>query len=170
MRFEIQHTFPITREPFERDIFFSKDFQVFMDKDMSFGAREVLEFQEDDKTWFQHQRINADWELPSVVQKLVKQKTFYYFERSHFNKTTHHMTWSISTPLLTKLDVKGDLWIEEKGTETTRRVVGEINVPIFGVGGVVEKLIAQGIKDSYEKVSKCIHRWIREELPKQNPT
>gem|GEM_PF-4118771 len=166
MFFDLQHTFPIDRETYLRDVFFSKDFQVFMDKELRFGERQVIELHDDELLWTQYQRINADWDLPLVLQKIIKQKSFFYFERSRFDKQTHKMAWTISTPLLSKLDVQGEIWISEHQQHTTRRVFGDIQVSLFGVGGLAEKIIAQGIQDNYEKVALATRRWL--ELPKHH--
>ncbi len=52
------------------------------------------------------------------------------------------------------MKIGGTLWVEPRGEKKIERICEvELEVNVFGIGGVVEKFIADTTRESYEKTA-----------------
>ena len=59
--------------------------------------------------------------------------------------------------------IGGTFWVEPRGDKKIERICEcEVQVKIFGVGGVVESFIEKTTRESYEKTAAFTNRWLAE--------
>jgi hypothetical protein len=100
-------------------------------------------------------------EAPAVVTKLIG-GGIAYNETGRFDAKSGKWTYEIvTTKLSDKIRVGGQLWVEPRGDKKVERICDiEIEVAIFGVGGTIEKFIADTTRESYEKTAKYTNEFI----------
>ena len=91
--------------------------------------------------------------LPAPLMSLLGNKNFQYVEHVRFDTSSYSGTWTVEPALLAdKLKSAGTLRFEKtrEGQGVKRIVEGEISVKIFGLGGIIEKLVLEDVKKSYD--------------------
>ena len=69
----------------------------------------------------------------------------------------------VASGMTDKVKCRGAFWVEPMGDKRCRRVLDmEVKVSVFGVGGMIEKLIIKDLEDSYGKSADYTNRWVRE--------
>ena len=100
-------------------------------------------------------------DAPAVVTKLIG-GGLTYTETGRLDAKTGKWIYEIATSKLSdKVKIKGQLWVEPRGDRKVERIGEiEIEVKIFGVGGAIEKFIADTTRDSYEKTATYTNDFI----------
>lgn len=169
MKFELEHTFPVDRSRYEEEIFFDQDFNARISEALNLGPKDLQEERIDDEVIHRVNLIHPRHDLPTIVRKALKGKGIGYFESSTFYRKEHRASWSISSELMpNKIKGKGEIHFEETPNGVRRRVTGEINVSLFGVGGMVEKLIVDNVVQSYNTIAELTYTYLKEQEGKDN--
>lgn len=107
------------------------------------------------------QLLEPKSDAPAVIQKLVG-GSLSYVEEGKFDPQSRIWTYQIQlSKLADKVTIGGKFWVEARGDKRIERICDvDLNVNIFGVGGVVEKFIEKETRDSYEKATAYTNAWI----------
>lgn len=124
-----------------------------------------LEFQGegDDRTAKRVQRLTPKREVPKLMKKFVDGAIAY----------TEHNTWRRGDNLLVcktvpnfmadKITSEGDYIVEPLGPDRVRRVYeGKIECRVPLVGGKVEKMLVDEIRESYKRAGDFTHKYIEQ--------
>jgi hypothetical protein len=100
-------------------------------------------------------------QTPAVVEKLIG-GSITYSETGRFDAKTGKWTYDITTSKLSdKIKISGTLWVEPRGEKKIERFCEiDIEVKVFGVGGTIEKFVADTTRESYEKTGRFTNAWI----------
>lgn len=160
MKFQIAHEFPITREEFWRNLF-DPAYDAYIEKDLEFRERKVLEFIDNDKEVRRRVYHLPKRTWPAIIDKVFGDG-FGFTEESVWVKGSDCMQWkSIPNRMAERIRSVGVLTVADAGGGKIRRTVeGEIVVKIFGVGGVVESLVLKAIEENYVRAAASLHRWL----------
>lgn len=102
-------------------------------------------------------------EIPGPVAKLLGQSRFGYVEELEFDFGTNEGVWrTIPTILPDKVTTGGTLRFVSESNGTRRIVHGDIEVRVFGIGGIVERFICSDAEKSYADAAEFTRRWVRE--------
>jgi hypothetical protein len=102
-------------------------------------------------------------EIPGPVAKLLGQSRFGYVEELEFDFSRNEGVWkTIPTILPDKVTSGGTLRFVGEGTGTRRIVHGEIEVRMFGIGGIVERFICSDAEKSYADAAEFSRGWVRQ--------
>lgn len=100
---------------------------------------------------------------PAFIHKLVGDSIGYY-EEGTFDP--HRRIWSYRitlNKLADKARIAGEFWVEPRGPKQVERICDvDVNIDIFGVGGMVERFIESQTRANYEKATEFTNAWIRE--------
>jgi len=163
MRFRCQNVFNCDAPTYWTKIFFDKEYNDGLYRNVlgfkSFEIQELTGEPGGDRTRRMYTEPMA--EAPAVVTKLIG-GGLAYTERGSFDAKTEKWTYAITTNKLTeKVRIGGTLWVEPRGDKKIERICEvELEVNVFGVGGVIEKFIADTTRDSYEKTAKYTNEFI----------
>ena len=102
-------------------------------------------------------------EIPAPVAKLLGQSRFGYVEELEFDFSLNEGVWRTIPALIPeKVTTGGTLRFVGEGSATRRIVHGDIEVRMFGIGGIVERFICSDAEKSYADAAEFSRRWVRE--------
>ena len=163
MRFRCQNVFNCDAETYWTKIFFDTEYNDALYRNvLGFKAFEVQELTGEtggDRTRRTYTEPKAD--APAVVTKLIG-GGLAYTERGRFDAKAQKWSYEITTNKLSdRVRIGGTLWVEPRGDRRIERICEvDLEVKVLGIGGVVEKYIADTTRDSYEKTAVYTNEFI----------
>eukprot|EP00736_Rhodelphis_marinus_P000573 Rmarinus@m.928 len=145
----------------ERD---TTEFRVLQCEVLSLKKVELLEEYRENGEIVQVVRTIPNMELPSAVKSLLGGKEFVFddtLRRPAQTGPPYECTFVSNPPVLTdRTKVSGRLYLKElDGGSCLQVLEGTATVSIFGIGGIVERTIVHGLKDTYAKLPIVVCRW-----------
>lgn len=163
MRFTCRNLFHTDADTYWSKIFFDPEYNrgLYVDA-LQFKKWELVELTgEPGGPRTRKQLLEPKSDAPAVIQKLVG-GSLSYMEEGSFEPATRIWTYRITlSKLADKVRIGGKFWVEPRGDKRIERICDvDLNVDIFGVGGVVEKFIEKETRESYEKATVYTNDWI----------
>ncbi len=162
MHVQFQHDIACDADAFWDKIFFNKGFNddLFL-KELQFPEYKIIEENDSGSTHTRKIRVTPKQDAPAVVKKLVGDR-FSYTEDGTFDRTSKRYRFRITTGALAdKVKIAGEMWTESAGPDKLRRkVTMDVDVKIFGVGGLVEKFVADSTQESYRRSAAYTNVWL----------
>ncbi len=162
-RFKIEDEFEIGADAFW-DMFFSKDYGQAMNDAIELKW-ELLEFERSgegaDERIHRVQRLTPKREVPKMMKKFVD-GAISYTEHNEWRRGDGHMSVNtIPNFMADKISSGGDYRIEARGEGRCARIYdGHIECRIPLVGGKVEKMLVDEVKESYARSTAFTRQWI----------
>lgn len=160
MKFQVEHRFSgLTLAEYEK-LYFDEAFnQALCD---TVGLQRVLVSLDDDgKRIRRSVRVAPDREVPAPVAKVIGAVKLEYTETVEYVWGSGRGTWTTTPQVLPdKVKSSGDFRFTASGSDVLRAVSGEIEVKIFGLGGLVEKFIVADVEKSYDKAAEFTRNWL----------
>ena len=163
MKFTARQVFNCDVDTFWNKIFFDPEYNktLFLEG-LGFKGCEILELTGEPGTARKRvMKTEPKAEAPAVVTKLIG-GNFTYTETGTFDPATKVWTYEIVTSQMAdKVKTKGRFYLQPTGEKQCERINEvELNVSIFGVGGVIEKFIEGQTQDSSRKTAEFTNQWI----------
>jgi hypothetical protein len=160
VKFTIKHVFRnITLEAYER-LFFDEAFNDAIMPIAGLKSRVQVELKEENGIVHRKTRVIPIRDFPPPINKLVSGE-LSYVEVADFHRAEHRHVWRSDISVMPdKIKMGGDITFAPSGDGVVRTVTGECKVSIFGIGGIVEKIIVDNIVETYDKVARFTQRWI----------
>jgi hypothetical protein len=159
MKFEITHTFAVTPEQYE-EIYFDEAFGAAQCEAVNLG-RKLLKLEKTPTRIVRHVRVEPSRELPAPVAKLLGGGSFSYVEEVDYDVATRSLRWrTVPSIAPEKVESSGTVQFIADGAGTKRLLRGDINVKVFGLGGIIEKFVVGDVEKSYEKAAAFTREWI----------
>ena len=148
-----RHPLQCTEETYWTHCIFQEEYnrQLYLEQ-LRFPAYETLERKEDAEFLFQRVRITPLLPpLPGPVKKLIGEH-LNYVEEGTFNKAKKQYSFTIIPSVLAqKLSFSGLLYcISEGEKKCVRTIEIDVNVQLFGIGRLIEELLLQELRKSYD--------------------
>lgn len=162
MKVTYKHVFNTDLDTYWSKIFFNPEYNKKLFTEVLKFKYEVVEFTEEPGGVRRRKvRIEPNTEAPAVVKKLIGD-SIGYLESGEFNPTTRKWHYKIvTTKLADKVSINGTFWAEPRGEKKIERICEvDLKVDIFGVGGAIEKFIADTTGQSYEKAWAFTNQFI----------
>jgi hypothetical protein len=152
MKIELCHTFPCTRAVYEQKINNAKVLEMCDGRLPYLKSRKIVETKEDAAkgTKFWRFRCEADYKMSEAARKVIGDK-LGWFEESTFDAKEHRIDFKVTPDVLAgRYRSEGEqLFIERDDGQMDRVMTVEITISIPIVGGMVEKTIAERLKETY---------------------
>ena len=163
MKFEIAHIYDLDPKTYATEVHFSDELQAKYVGTI-YKERLVLDRQEDDRGLTIRFRVTPNRDIPAALKKALRGAGLGYEEVDRFDREKLRVDWSVKTDAFTKKTTcKGAVTFEDAGGGKCRRVIsGEVKVRVMLVGGMIEKAIVDGMKDSFEKTAAITRNFLRE--------
>jgi len=160
MKFSIKNVFTgITLAQYE-SLFFDKTFNEAMMPVAGLKRREELEAREEKGIIHRRLHVVPERDFPPPLNKFIKGE-LSYIEIGAFDPAAHHQKWTSEISVLPdKVKLGGDVTFKAVPAGVERVVSGTCTVSIFGLGGVIEKIIVDNLEETYAKVSKFTQQYI----------
>ncbi|HEY8378691.1 MAG TPA: DUF2505 domain-containing protein [Nannocystis sp.] len=167
MKFTIRHPYAIEPEAFWRDVFFDREYNEKLYREgLRFEAFEILEeTSPPDGRRTRKVRVTPTIDAPAAIKKVIGD-SISYVEEGRLEITGPNTPRWISKVLPSKLadksTIKAEMWLERTGPGQSDRVAEfDIEVKMFGVGGMLEKFLEKSMRESYQKAAEWTNQWLR---------
>ncbi|MSP24185.1 MAG: DUF2505 domain-containing protein [Myxococcales bacterium] len=149
-------------------VFFDKDFNTSLfTKELRFPAYSILD-QTEKPTGEITRRVSGQPKMnaPAAVQKLLGD-SFRYDEEGRLDPVTRIWRFTMKpSTLADKLRTEGTVRCEPLGEGKCRRIAEiEIEVKIFGLGGMMESFTENEMKAGWDASAAFMNRWLKEHPP-----
>lgn len=165
MRELMKHKFNVTQAAFW-DLYLSPSFtQALHEEGMNCSTFEILSDTGLVATGLERAlRSTPRVELPSAVKKILG-KSVSYTEAGKFDPDTQRYTFQVVPASMPgKIKIGGVIWLVPIGEcEIERFCELEFSVNLFGVGKMVEQVIAKSYIENQEKAAGFTRAWIERE-------
>ncbi|MDP3276169.1 MAG: DUF2505 domain-containing protein [Deltaproteobacteria bacterium] len=164
MRVTISHEFRTSAETFWERCFLDEEFnrKLYLEY-LKFPAYQLVESRQDGEKTLRKVRVTPNQEAPAPIKKLLG-GAFAYVEEGVLDraKNLYHFKVTPGT-LADKIRSEGDFRLEKTSEKSVRRVIEmNIEVKIFGVGGVAEGFVSKSMQDTYARAAEFTSRYIAE--------
>jgi hypothetical protein len=167
MKFTIRHPYAIEPEAFWRELFFDHDYNEKLYRGfLQFEGYEVVEeTSPPDGRRTRKVRVTPKVDAPAAIRKIIGD-SISYVEDGRLEVTGPNAPRWIAKVLPSKLGdkstIKAEMWLERTGEGQSDRVVEfDIEVKIFGVGGMAEKFLEKTMRENYQKGADFTNEWLR---------
>ncbi len=162
MKFNVRHTFKnISREEYEK-IYFNEPFNEALCAAVNLGR--VLEtLTEEAGVLKRSVRVAPQRDIPAPVAKVIGADRIEYVEHITYPMGSYRGTWDTVPGLLaSKLISVGTFGFDESPEGVVRWIEGDINVKIFGIGSMIEKIMVSEVEKSYDDAAKFTQAWLND--------
>lgn len=166
MKFTIRHPYAIEPEPFWREVFFDHEYNNKLYREgLQFEAFDIVEETDPpDGRRTRKVRVTPKIDAPAAIRKVLGDSVSYEEEGRLEVTGPNTPKWQarvLPSKLAEKTTIKASMWLERTGPGQSDRVAEfEIEVKIFGVGGMVEKFLEKTMRESYQKAAEYTNRWL----------
>ena len=148
-------------------IYFSEDFNTQVAPHVGMKERTLVELRTlDDGSEVRRVKMVPSVNLPKPVLALTGGADIVYYEVSTYNPKTQTVAYNIDSDANDTIDVRGKISFLKAPTGTRRLIEGTVKVSIFGLGGIIEKVIENEVKKGYDKIGAYMQTYIDENIEK----
>ena len=171
MQLRVEHTIDLPADQFFEHIYFDEDFNRHLYEELAFTERTVLEQVDQGDTILRRVRLVPLRDIPGVFKKALRGASLAFEEETRYYKSQQRADIVvIPTIKPDKVKVKGTFWLESGGADRCKRLFEvDVNVNVFAVGPMAEKLILADIVNSHDKAAEVTNRYIRQNLQGRIP-
>lgn len=167
MKFTIRHPYAIEPDAFWRELFFDRAYNEKMYLEgLRFEGFEILEeTSPPDGRRTRKVRVKPRFDAPAAIRGVVGDSMSYVEEGRLETAGPNAPRWIskvLPSALADKTKVTAEMWLERTGPGQSDRVANfEVEVKMFGVGGMVEKFLEKSMRENYQKAADFTNQWIR---------
>ncbi len=165
MQYKIEDSFDVSAERYW-SAFFSDEYRLALWPALDIDCK-VLRLERkgegENLTITREQHLTPRREVPAIIAKLVK-GAISYTELNEFTAKTNSMRTTTTPSFLgDKIRSVGTYRLEVLGPEKVNRVWdAELSCSIPLVGGKIEKILVEEVRESYRRATEFTRRWHRE--------
>jgi hypothetical protein len=163
--FRVEHRFNCSEESFWSKVFFDPDYnrRLFLERLKFTGWREIKSEEQGDQIHRVIEAVPPIGDLPGPVKALVGDGVRYE-ERGVFDRKSRRYTATVvPNRLADKISVQIELSTVADGPEHCKRIAqGTVKAKIFGVGGLIEKIMIGDLEKSYAKSAEFTNAFVAE--------
>lgn len=161
----IEHNFDCSVNTFWSEVFLNQDYnQALFRERLRFERWEVVS-QTETATGLARvvEAVPRVGEMPGPLRAILKNGVGYT-EHGEFNRAESLYTLkAVSHSLPDKLMLTGEMRVTADGEGRCRRVhMAHAKAKVFGVGGLLEGRVLDGVEKSYNRAAEFTHDWLRE--------
>lgn len=149
-----------------RSVYFSEEFNLLAMKAAQLRER-VLEHEEQlvDGRELRRVKMVPDVALPRAIASMVGSNVIAYREVSIFDPIARVAQLNIESLAGDAIKVGGQARFIEAGEGVTMRFEGSVKVSIFGLGGMIEKIIVKQVRDRYRAIEGVLQQYLDDTPP-----
>ncbi|HEX9620376.1 MAG TPA: DUF2505 family protein [Polyangiaceae bacterium] len=164
-RVNIEHIFNCSEDTFWEKLFFTEEYnrRLFLEA-LRFPSFNLATSEDRGDTIFRVVEVVPRLpDLPTAIKKVVGDNVAYREEGTFDKKTRRYKIRVVPSRLADKLSIAGELYTEPYGDNgCKRRFTAEVSASIFGIGGLLEKRIAEDLEKSYEVGARFTNSYVAE--------
>ncbi len=163
MKFSLRHPYLIEPEAFWRDVFFDPAYNEALYREgLHFEAFKVLdETSPADGRRTRKLAVKPKLDMPGPIKAMLGDSVDYVEDGRLDPSRPMWITKVIPSKLADKVSITNEFWLERTGPGRSDQVASfEVNVKIFGLGGVFEKFLGKTMRESYQKAADFTNQWL----------
>jgi len=147
-----------------RSAYHSDAFNRIVAEEMKLRERAVIEHVTlPDGTQRTSTRVVPNIKVPAPVRKLIGGHEIAYTEITTFDPVTRAGRLTIENEAGDAVQVGGDIRFHVDGGGVRMQLIGTIKVKVFGLGGLIERLIASEVRKRYAAIEPLLQRFVDEQ-------
>lgn len=165
MKFTLRHPYVIEPEAFWREVFFDPAYNEALYREaLQFEAFKIVEeTSPPDGRRTRKLAVTPKLDAPGPIKKIIGDSLSYVEDGRLDPAKPSWITRVTPSKLADKTRVHAELWLERTGPGQSDRVTDfDIEVKIFGVGGMFEKFLEKTMRENYQKAADFTNKWLRE--------
>jgi len=162
VKLKTEHLLDVAADEFFDKVFYNDEFNDSLFEQLDFKERSVLSQDDRGDTIVRSVRQVPERELPKAILKVMGAARLEYTENTTYHKDSGVVDIDIVSSIKPdKVKISGKLWVEPAGDGQCKRMFElDVNVKIFGVGGVLEKQIVDETRQSYDKSAELTQQYL----------
>ncbi|MBA3548605.1 MAG: DUF2505 family protein [Nannocystis sp.] len=163
MKFSLRHPYMIEPEAFWRDVFFDPAYNEALYREgLHFEAFKVLEESNPpDGRRTRKLAVKPKLDAPGPIKKILGDSIDYIEDGRLDISRPAWITKVIPSKLADKVNIHNEFWLERTGPGRSDRVASfDIEVKIFGLGGIFEKFLEKTMRESYQQAADFTNLWL----------
>lgn len=162
MKFRTETAFTDITKPALERLYFDEAFNQAMCKAVKL-SRVVVKLEDDGETFRRVLRIGPERELPAAMKKALGSDRLEYEEHMTYRWGSFEAHWeTIPSVMASKVQSKGRILFQDSAAGALRVVEGSIDVKVFGIGGMIEKIVVGDVEKSFKDAAEFMQKWIQE--------
>jgi hypothetical protein len=161
----VEHAINCSEDTYWNQLFFDEEYNRRLNGEaLKFSSFQVVrKVDEGDTIVRVMDMVPRIGDLPMALKKVIGENAGYR-EEARFDKNRKRYAMKvIPNKLADKVRVEGELYTESTGEKSCRRIAtAEINASIFGVGGMLERKIAEDLEKAYGIAARFTNEFIKE--------
>jgi hypothetical protein len=169
MKFTLRHPYAIEPEAFWRDVFFDPAYNEALYRGaLQFERFEVVEeTSPPDGRRTRKAAVTPKLDAPAPIKKVIGDSISYVEDGRLELARPSWVSRITPSKLADKAKISAEMWLERTGPGQSDRVAEfDIEVKIFGIGGLFEKFLEKTMRESYQRAADFTNQWIRERAAK----
>ncbi len=163
MKFVLRHPYAIEPEAFWRDVFFDPGYNEALYREaLHFEAFKVLEeTTTPDGRRTRKLAVKPKIEAPGAIKAVIGDSVDYVEDGRLDPSRPAWITKVIPSKLADKINIVCEMWLERTGPGQSDRVASfDIEVKIWGLGGIFEKFLEKTMRENYQKAADWTNQWL----------
>lgn len=104
-----------------------------------------------------HKRVNMQRDLPGAIKRAIGGDDVGYELKASRESDEDTQTWTIEPLVLAgKVSCSGTTTVEETSAGCRRIIAGTVNIKVPLIGGKMEKLLIEGVEESYNNGARVL--------------
>lgn len=169
MQFSISHLVPgVTRSEYE-NLFFDESLNIMMCERLKL-ERKLISSKREGADFQREVEVTMRRHVPGWVAKIVDEHRFVYTEsmRYRFGEPPSRAHWRITPKMFSRqVDCAGTVTFEPHPKGVMRRVDGQVDVRISGLGTILERFAVREIEKSFTEAAELTREWLQEHRPRK---
>ena len=162
MHFVASHTFRVPSPEALAELYFDEPFNEALCANGRL-RRELLSLRRESNVLLREVRVEPERTLPAPAARWLGSERFGYVEHMAFDFAALHGTWRIEPALLgEKISSSGTLSFAAAPDGAQRKVEGEFQVKVFGLGKTIERFVVGDVEKSYDEAAAFTARYLLE--------
>jgi hypothetical protein len=159
MNFSFVHEFDIDAKSYW-EIFWTEEYSVELYKQLKMRSRTVTDYKEEGGVIRRSQRMEPSFPVPSWASSVIKDTA--YTEHDTYHKDRSEMEVRIEPALMKdRFHMGGSYIVTPIGEARCRREFrGEVRISVPLIGGKIEKLMVDQLRDAYEVAARVTRDFI----------
>jgi hypothetical protein len=164
MHFTIEHIIPLSKEEYWK-ILHDPEFEAFQAQELKLKTYREIHREEKGDVVLRRVLVQPEVHLPPAVEKIVSKyipiSEIGYEEEQEKYLREYYLKFRIHPPVLKdKIRIEGIFSLKENDHQSCFRLLeGDIEIQLFGVGGMVERFIVEELKKTYDRIPSIVARW-----------
>lgn len=163
MKFSLRHPYAIEPDAFWREVFFDPAYNEALYREgLHFEAFKVLdESNPPDGRRTRKLAVKPKLDAPAAIKKVLGDSIDYVEEGRLDPSRPAWITRVIPSKLADKVSIHNEFWLERTGPGRSDRVASfDVEVKIFGLGGIFEKFLEKTMRESYQLAADFTNKWL----------